>query len=314
MLGLFGKIVDTLFPNLPSERVLTELKKLKEESLNHNIPLYRNLYEERAFAKRNPYVSKFGKISNDIIMCGNYGKVVKNYLCATEVVYMVLANLPAKLDVLIKHVENHLGKVVVKDSITYSQANVVHATEVLDFLLVYSRRFLNHLLVEETKQLPDARNTEGYPVAVVKWIETHASSFVLALEAFSGNEEEFKKALSNIPDIEIEKDPELEAAVAAHAGATRIDPFRLGFIPYTRNPFYMWGAYQVERTHDRLESSRTERELVALRLQNLIMKRDMGQSNAQLELTINELQNRLQKIDIRINKDEHSFDEYNRPQ
>lgn len=311
MLDMFRKVVDTLFPNLPAERVVTQLKKLKEEVLQHNIPVYRNLYEQKTFIKRNPYASKFGKVTNDIMMRGKYGKSIKGHLNATDVVYMVMADLPAKIDYLIEHCERHMGKVVVKENITYSQATLIQIAEVIDFMLVYSRRYLNQLLVEETRLLPDARNTEGYSVAVVKWLEVHVTSFTTALEAFSGGLDDFIKNLKVIPDITIEKDPELESAVVAHAGVSRVDPFRLGFIPYTRNPFYMFGASRIESTHDRIEASRTERELVGLRLQNLLMKRDQGESNAHLENMINELQNRLQKIDIRINKDEHSFDEYN---
>ena len=312
------KFVQTLLPNFSGEVVESNLKALRVECEDKTYPPYRSAVELGLFQEsQGAFNDKWVLTFNSLIVAGL--KVDKRDCFKTlgqglrsNCIYLierVLANVPERINDMIKMSNINTGRLVSKVGMTYPQANIIRLSELLEFFQVFARKLLLQIYAKEHESLSDKNNVLSEPLSPVevKWLETHYEHFIILLNVFSTNKEDFVRALKSIPDIAIDEDEQVQAAVKANAGA-RTDPFILGIIPYTWNPIYHIRMGIAEWRKARLDSAYTERELLELRLEALRAKK-AGEANAKLEDNIERMQNRLKKLNVKIIELENSFKE-----
>lgn len=313
------KFVQTLLPNFSGETVESNLKSLRLECEDKTYPPYRSVVELGLFQSEEAFRHSWTKTINGLIVAGM--KVDRRDVfkplgmgLRSNCVYLierVLSAVPERINDMIKMSNINTGRVVSKIGITYPQANIIRLSELLEFFQVFARKLLLQIYAKEHETLSDKNHVISEPLSPieVKWLEKHYESFIMLLNVFSVNKEDFVRALKSIPDIAIDEDEQVQAAVKANAGA-RTDPFVLGIIPYTWNPIYHIRMGVAEWRKARLDAAYSERELLELRLEALRAKMS-GEPNAKLEDNIERMQNRLKKLNVKIIELENSFKETN---
>lgn len=313
------KFVQTLLPNFSGETVESNLKSLRLECEDKTYPPYRSVVELGLFQFEEAFRHSWTKTINGLIVAGM--KVDRRDVfkplgmgLRSNCVYLierVLSAVPERINDMIKMSNINTGRVVSKIGITYPQANIIRLSELLEFFQVFARKLLLQIYAKEHETLSDKNHVISEPLSPieVKWLEKHYESFIMLLNVFSVNKEDFVRALKSIPDIAIDEDEQVQAAVKANAGA-RTDPFVLGIIPYTWNPIYHIRMGVAEWRKARLDAAYSERELLELRLEALRAKMS-GEPNAKLEDNIERMQNRLKKLNVKIIELENSFKETN---
>lgn len=313
------KFVQTLLPNFSGETVESNLKSLRLECEDKTYPPYRSVVELGLFQSEEAFKHSWTKTINGLIVAGM--KVDRRDVfkplgmgLRSNCVYLierVLSAVPERINDMIKMSNINTGRVVSKIGITYPQANIIRLSELLEFFQVFARKLLLQIYAKEHETLSDKNHVISEPLSPieVKWLEKHYESFIMLLNVFSVNKEDFVRALKSIPDIAIDEDEQVQAAVKANAGA-RTDPFVLGIIPYTWNPIYHIRMGVAEWRKARLDAAYSERELLELRLEALRAKMS-GEPNAKLEDNIERMQNRLKKLNVKIIELENSFKETN---
>lgn len=313
------KFVQTLLPNFSGETVESNLKSLRLECEDKTYPPYRSVVELGLFQSEEAFKHSWTKTINGLIVAGM--KVDRRDVfkplgmgLRSNCVYLierVLSAVPERINDMIKMSNINTGRVVSKIGITYPQANIIRLSELLEFFQVFARKLLLQIYAKEHETLSDKNHVISEPLSPieVKWLEKHYESFIMLLNVFSVNKEDFVRALKSIPDVAIDEDEQVQAAVKANAGA-RTDPFVLGIIPYTWNPIYHIRMGVAEWRKARLDAAYSERELLELRLEALRAKMS-GEPNAKLEDNIERMQNRLKKLNVKIIELENSFKETN---
>ena len=314
---ILEKFVQTLLPNFTGENVENSLKALRIECEDKTYPPFRSCVEMGVFAGSQPFKNGWVITFNSLLVDGikvNKRDIFKqlprdlqkNSLYLIE---RILAAVPERINDMIKMSNINTGRIVSKVEITYPQAIIIRLAELLEFFQVFARKLLLQIYAKEHESLSDKTNVLSEPLSPleVKWLETHYESFIILLNVFSVNKEDFVRTLSSIPDIAIDENEEVQAAVRANAGA-RTDPFMLGIIPYTWNPIYHIRMGLAEWRKARLDAAYSERELLELRLE-LVRAKQAGESNAKLEDSIDRMQNRLKKLNVKIIELENSFKE-----
>lgn len=314
---ILEKFVQTLLPNFTGENVENSLKALRVECEDKTYPPFRSCVEMGVFAGSQPFKNSWVNTFNSLLVDGikvNKRDIFKplprdlqkNSLYLIE---RILAAVPERINDMIRMSNINTGRIVSKVEITYPQANIIRLAELLEFFQVFARKLLLQIYAKEHESLSDKTNVLSEPLSPleVKWLETHYESFIILLNVFSVNKEDFVRTLSSIPDIAIDENEEVQAAVRANAGA-RTDPFMLGIIPYTWNPIYHIRMGLAEWRKARLDAAYSERELLELRLE-LIRAKQAGEPNAKLEDSIERMQNRLKKLNVKIIELENSFKE-----
>lgn len=313
------KFVQTLLPNFSGETVESNLKSLRLECEDKTYPPYRGVVELGLFQSEEAFNHSWTRTINGLIVAGM--KVDRRDVfkplgmgLRSNCIYLierVLSAVPERINDMIKMSNINTGRVVSKIGITYPQANIIRLSELLEFFQVFARKLLLQIYAKEHETLSDKNHVISEPLSPieVKWLEKHYESFIMLLNVFSVNKEDFVRALKSIPDIAIDEDEQVQAAVKANAGA-RTDPFVLGIIPYTWNPIYHIRMGVAEWRKARLDAAYSERELLELRLEALRAKMS-GEPNAKLEDNIERMQNRLKKLNVKIIELENSFKETN---
>lgn len=309
--------IQTLLPNFGGELVENNLKSLRVECEDKTYPPYRSCIELGIFANPEPFKNNWVLTFNKLLVNGI--KVQKRDVFkklppmlqqnSLYLIERILSAVPERISDMIKMSNMNTGRIVSKVGITYPQANIIRLSELLEFFQVYARKLLLQIYAKEHESLSDKAHVLSEPLSPleVKWLETHYESFIILLNVFSVNKEDFVRTLTHIPDIEIDENEDVQAAVKANAGA-RTDPFMLGIIPYTWNPIYHIRMGIAEWRKARLDAAYSERELLELRLEALRAKQ-AGEANAKLEDNIERMQNRLKKLNVKIIELENSFKE-----
>lgn len=304
------KFVQTLLPNFSGEVVESNLKSVKVECVEKTYPPYRSVREAKLFEGNRPFQHSWTNTANGLIMNGLHKtRLVKDQPHFVYVIERILSQVPERIEELIKMSNINSGREISKTGITYPQANIIRLSELLEFFMVYARKLLLHVYTKEHESLSDKSSLLSEPLSPleVKWLERHMDSFIMLLNVFAADKENYIRAIKSIPEITIESDEQVQQAVKANAGA-KLDPFNLGIIPYTWNPIYHIRMGIAEWRKSRLDAAISERELLEMRLE-LVMAKQRGESNARLEKNIEGMQNRLKKLNVKIMELEESFKE-----
>lgn len=301
----------TFLPNFSKSTVSDQIAMLREELKTKTLPPYRSaLEQEVGFRGRRPFKAKWPMLYDAKAMNEKINHRNREFpyqpLNVIELVGCILETLEGKFKYLEELIVKSFSDDIVNTQLTFQQANLLRLAEMSEFYLIYARKFLIMLIDEEYKGI-DAKAGKYKPLVKgdVKWLEKHFPTFIQMSIIYSQDKENFIRAIKKIPELTIpESKDEYELAEKVHG--ENLDPHGMRFVPYVFNPIYHIRSAILNWRHSRIESAKTEREYLELRLQQYRMKRG-GVDNAKMEQVIEATEERLKKLNLKITEMEESY-------
>jgi len=287
----------SLLPKLDKRTVRDELRDLRGELNEYVLPSYdraRELLTTDRFS--DDFVSEFEKAFHNEIRHRYRGNFI-------EVSYHIFSKLDKHLSTLEEAVDKHKGEEIVIGSITYHRAQILRLSELIYFVLRYSRRLLIYTLMRETELIrqDQPRGSLDLTEAQKQWLFSNHMAYIAGVRIFIKDDREFKKRLDEIPDLKFDEERVREHA--ATAGMSKLDPFGVaaqGFAP-ALNPIYHIRMRYEDWQNYRYENAKEDKRMVEYQIQDL--KHALEQeSNPRLEQALEYQRDRLVKIDRKIAK------------
>lgn len=292
----FGKYVESLLPTLGKDRILEDLRHLREELQDTVIPPYTaatEFFSSRRFQD---------KITKD--MANDFDKKVKSKYRGNMVSVMteIWGNAVEGVDALDAMVDKHYGKDVTKHGMTYLKANVLQHIEALGFAFRYARKMLMYIYALETQHYTE----NGRPITGSfltkperEWMQVHYRDFLQVMTILAVPANELTSVYGAVPDALIDADrvEEMKATV----GTGKIDPLKHGFIPSALWPIYHVRIKLAEWQVARRDAAREEMRAIEFRLLNL-KALDAGKANAKIQNEIEYSEDRVSKLSRKIAK------------
>jgi len=194
--------------------------------------------------------------------------------------------------------KNAAGTTIVLKGTTFRRANLMKYIVLTDFVVEYSGRLAKHLIALEANSYTRAHAEKDVSTkAEISWLETNFRSYLMTLRAINVEPTLFEKAVSQVPEINI--DENTVSVVRGTIQQHKLDPLRMGIIPYTYNPIYYirMGIANYEIRRYQLLKRRQE----AARLQlALLISEQKGEHNPQLERQIAVYEDEVKELSMKI--------------
>lgn len=243
-------------------------------------------------------IKNFAKLWKANIRSINHGK--ENFVTALN---NLVKQLSENVELLETLTDKMFQEEIMKDSMTYVQANILAYLETSGFAMRYANRLLRYVYVEETAAY-DARETLTMSKYERKWIETNMLKFLDAFDAINVDRRELKDRINDIPDVTV--DAEGTDGIAGAIGR-KLDPLRMGFIGVKFNPIFYIRTAISEWQNDSNEERKLQRKTLEFRLMRL---KNLAQDNVndpKLKQQIEYYEEKLQSVTNKINKYEEDL-------
>lgn len=291
---IFSDYVGSMVPSSTKTKIIADLESARDEFKNQVEPSYKTFqaqfggYEFKADALRlvdGLFTEEFKHKSRDNFITNSFDKA--------------LVNIPAKIDSVIRMLEDNLTADILRDALTLRQANLLQLSEVLSFTVRFSRRLLNYVISVET----DNAGTSGKPSlsmkpAEVNWIQRNIPHYIVALNMIATGEAKFKEVMEKIPDVLL-RQGEVDSTVRLVGPAA--DPLNFNFIPVVLNPFYHIGMRIAEYQAARYHEAKHEQQVIAAKILYLRSKLD-GREDAKRESIIERYEDLLGRMTYKLHK------------
>lgn len=311
---LTGSRASTLkgfFTNIiASNQVSIQISNLAEELKNQCIsPYAKTLVDMRLFQGAKPFKTKWAIVKDQALMQSPAQKHVKRSYKNDNglfLIYNVLLTMPEKLGVLEAYVKRYMPDNLAKESMNYTQLNIIRLIESGEFMVQYARRFLYWTIYLEGQELGKGlpQNPPFQP-AVVKWLDNNFEPFYKFLTIWSYSTSEFNDRLSGIPPIVVPSDVKEEAEVNSVYNE-KVDPMRMNFIPTVLNPVYYIRSMLLEYRHWRVESARAEAEALEMDIESYASAIE-GEITPQQEKVLESMREAVAKQNAKWRKLEEEF-------
>lgn len=292
--------LSSLLPSFTKSRLKEDLDTTKEELKNTTLPAYKSAF---AFG-----IDKRKWKSEAVIQHQDrFDKAVKTKFRgnAVKVTSDILQVMEKNIPVVEKMVEDYYADDVTRDAMTYLGANLIQFLELMTFTVRYARRQLYWILTEEaTNADPEYVADSGLTPGEIEWLMKKRETFFHALNVLAMDAKDMEKAFKDIPDIVATKDN--VEIVSRTAGAHKIDPFGMAFIPAWINPIYYVRMAIAEWQVARYKAAKEE---VLVIQQRLIQLKSMeeGKRPANVAQQIEYHSGRLKKLEADIAEMEQNY-------
>lgn len=283
-----AKFLSSVLPSFGRDRIETDLNMCSEEFNEYVLPVYKSF--EKAFSQyqfQSPALKSFEEVYRNSLETPNTG----NGNFVSQQWSASIKFIPEKIGLIRGALENTPTGDFIREALNARQINVVQVSEILSFMVRFSRRFLNYVITVETNFLNGKEENNGLIPAEVEWINKYYSSYMVGLNFLRTKKGKVTELLDKVPDVLINKANSTE--VQAMSGDS-VDPFKMGFIPLALNPIYHIGLRVAEYQAARYHEAKYEEQAIANKIMYL-QKRMNDQNDAKLEHVIDNYQKILNK-------------------
>lgn len=292
----FGKYVNSLLPSLGKDRVLEDIRNLREELNDTVIPPYTAAEE---FFKKFPFKDDTSKA-----LAKDFARLVKTKQRGNMITVMTAAwkNSVEGLDELDRLVDKYYGSTVTAHGMTFLKANVLQHIEAMGFAFRYARRLLMYLYALETRHYSDNGDkvTGSFLTKPEReWLQVHYRDFLHVISMLCVPASDLGRIYGKVPDALIDSDRVDE--MKATMGTSRVDPMKHGMIPSALWPLYHARIRVAEWQVARRDAAREEVRAMEFRLLHL-KNLDKGARNARVENEITYSEDRISKLNRKIAK------------
>lgn len=294
----FKDFLSSSLPTLSKSTVDNDLQMSLDEFLNHVEPVYHSFGVE---FKNYKLKSENGRAFEQVFSNAFKGNYHTNFLIASF--EKALINIPGKVDMVQRALEENTQSDILRASITARQINIVQLAEVISFVTRFSRRLLNFIVTCETNALLDKDELIDTRAAEVQYINDNFSPYIMGLNFLAVPQSDAIEMLEAVPDVLIDK---AGAQTAQKVAGMSADPFNLGFIPVKMNFIYHIGMRIAEYQAARYHEAKYEQQALAAKILFLRKKLD-GKEDAKLEQVIDNYETLLSKKTYEIAKMEENY-------
>lgn len=290
----------SLLPNFAKQTVLDDIRTNRVLMTAVVMPAYQDAL--KVFGSHR-FVNESLQKDWDVYRKNVKGTVGNNTVVAIEKTFK---NIISTLDLIETLVEKDYNDDIEGAGVTYYKAAVLQMLESVGFSIDYAIKYLNYVYVveaaeitgEEESSLVEEINASIVP-AEVRFIHDRFIDFCTVMDTLTKPVEKLKTEFEEIPDITITQSG--DQAVSHSIGATKLDPFRHGFVPLWMNPIYHVRMRIADYQHHRYEKAKAEKEVLELRKLRLERLRQ-GKQDAALDRQIEYTQKRIDDLAAQIRK------------
>lgn len=276
---------------LSRKKITDEIKRIRESLVDNTLGTYSNAAEFFADYKfQSKETEQFQKLFNDSVRTewrGNYNIVVNQ----------ALIRAAQHLSVLENQTNRNFNQDVLRDSLTYLKSAILQYIEAVDFLNKYANRLLIWTYTAEAAAAEVNRRVPLLVPAEIEWLNKNRDDFFRIVQAFDRTVKEVEELLSKTPDVLINETS--QTMVQQTHGPSATDPFRMGFVNGSLNPFLYFGKLWAEMNVDRYNADKDYKTTSELKLLHLKQLRN-GERDAALEQRIAFLESEIQKTHRKI--------------
>lgn len=303
------KILDflkSLLPNFSKMTVLEDIRTTKMVLTAVTMPAYQDaikVFGGRKFA--NESLQK----DWDTFKRSVKGLVAPNTILAIEKSFKPMLST---LDLIEQLVEKDYTDDIEGAGITYYKAAVLQMLESVAFAVDFANKYLNYVYVVEAAELADDEDNAALideinaaiVPAEVRFLHDRFSDFCTVMDNLAKPTDKIRTEFEQIPDITISAAG--DRVVQSTVGATKLDPFRHGFVPLAMNPIYHVRMRVADYQHYRYERAKEEKSMLELRKLKL-ERQQHGKKDAALEKQIEYTQKRIDGLAEKIREVEGQY-------
>lgn len=291
------KFIQSLLPTIKLDTVTDDLNQTTEILRTVTIPAFKSAEAVlgRDKFKSDALNSQHASYAN--ILNLGHGSMVANI--ATR-----LTNLDKALSKVPEMLNGEFTDIIIKDGITYRQAQIVQYVATASFVVRYATEWLNWAYMTETLAV-QGEGEPDLPPAMITYVTENWVNFCCALGPLSEKVEHFAEVFADIPDAPAADHSLWEKFKAIH-GNNKLDPMRAGLIGTTLNPIYHIRMAIVEWQAHSYHKALAEKKQLQMRRYNLerVMQ---GRPDANLQLQIERTSESIQRLSREIAEMEEKY-------
>lgn len=295
-----SKYIQSLLPSTERSTVLEDIGLTKEQIKEKVIPAYTQA--EHAFGK---WKFKSEEMKDKAVVFGRnvHGLGNANMITTIANSFKPLLENLAEAEIMVRQV---FSEEIAGGGVTYKKANLLQWIECASFVSRYALKFLNYFYICETAEFEEGGTSvkESLSPAEIEWVNQHFLAFCTGLRVTATKAGTVKKALDDIPDVVVTSDN--VGTMTQTLGATKVDPFQLGFISVVWNPIYHVRMHIAKWQADRYRAAKEELALVQLRKINLEQSA-AGKPDAKLQKEIKYMESRVEDLNFKIAEMEKAY-------
>ncbi|BAS04974.1 putative virion stractural protein [Ralstonia phage RSF1] len=214
-----------------------------------------------------------------------------------------LHKVQKNLDILGQEIRKSMPETVSQMSIDHRSAVMMQLVDNAAFMNRFIRKFIEAVTVYETEAVGmyEDYQKDNLTKGEAAWVEDRFPFFLETLEALS--DDHFKQKFDDIPNVKVDPDSDDNNALF---GRLKMDPFKMGFIPVSLNPFFHIGKWIAEFQAWRYKEAQEDLRRIQQRIL-LLEEAKQGKSNPQIEKEIKILRDKSEGLIYKINKAEEEM-------
>ncbi|BCM95226.1 putative virion stractural protein [Burkholderia phage FLC6] len=214
-----------------------------------------------------------------------------------------LHKVQKNLDILAQEIRKSMPETVSQATIDHRSAVMMQLVDNASFLNRFLRKFVEAVTIYETEAIGmyEDYQKENMSKGEAAWVDARFPFFLETLEALS--DDKFKSKFDEIPNVKVDVESDDNNALF---GRLKMDPFKMGFIPVSLNPFFHIGKWIVEFQAWRYKEAQEDLRRIQSRIL-LLEEAQAGKSNPQVEKEIKLLRDKSEGLIYKINKAEEEM-------
>lgn len=222
-----------------------------------------------------------------------------------QTMHRILMVISQKEELLRQYIEKHFSNIIVKDGLTFKQGHVIR---LIDLLVWYVNCWMN-MITQVDVEINEANGVKpslvlSRPIAE-RLVTEDYGYFMKLTEIFMTPEKSFLEMVESASEMNISEVASSQIPVVDSTNQP-IDPSRSGFMPVIGTAILQIQNWNVSRQIQKYERNKLLKQSLELRLLNLKQKLENGETDPQIQRSIDAINSRLQKIDYDIEKFEKS--------
>lgn len=295
----FFDFLGSLIPSLKKNDLNEDIRVTRMELSEKVIPLFDNA---STYFNTNSFSSKeVQALDSDFMNQIKMGSSSKNMVSAIS---KLLPKVLVNLEFLDSQVESLISGNVQTANITYKKASLLRGISYIGFVSVYALELLSYIYANEVASVGGSDYSEiDIPKKKLEKIKTNITNFAKILKVYSMDDKKFAESFGAIPDVQLDKN--FKDAYSA-LKEKELDPLDVVLTKnFTGSPIYSFRLIWAEWQANRYKLNKERKKYLELRLMQLKALKDGG-SDPALDKQISHMEERIQKLDYELHKQEES--------
>lgn len=296
---IFSTFIESLSEGSTKNKLVDDMQLARDEFKNHVKPVYETFIDQFSnYQFKSPQLIAIAERFNEEFKIKSRDNFIVNTYNSS------LKHIEERVDLTFKLLEDNFTADILRDSLSIRQINVLQYSEVISFVVRYSRRLLNYVVTLETHDVSGTESKNAMKPAELNWIQSNIENYIIALNILTIDKIKATTVFEAIPDVILNRK---NADQTVRLTGDKGDPFQFKFIPVALNPFYHVGMRIAEYQAARYHEAKNEQQVIAAKILYLRGKLN-GEEDAKRESVIERYEELLSRATYKIHKLEQDAD------